>query len=407
MKQLFFILALAFSVNAYSQDDKTVTLVVSGQGKTQDEAKQSALRSAIEQAFGAFISSKSEILNDDLVKDEIVSISNGNIQKYELLTKDYIPEGYYVVTLRAVVSISKLTSFCESKGIEVSFRGDLLSANIELIEINKASELIAMKNLIKMSNDWLIKCFNYSLETSEPRNTNGRYQISLTVYTLLNSNFVGFNNYITNTLKSISLSSAEISKFDKLQIEYHKVQILNSDKSKSTVYLRNEESLNMLMELFKYPEVHLHNFIVSNNLEAIDGYKFDKVIRSDQRSAIAKHSSVQVFNKYIFFDVTIGQGFPLGAEDEYTAYAKTKHGVISTLLPIELEYNRFPLMMKGDYSVFNYDPHGRRFGKNQTLSISFFCPNDRGVVSVRQFDYSFDKEKIKSISKFEVKQYKN
>jgi hypothetical protein len=60
-------------------EDKTVTLVVSGQGKTQDEAKQNALRSAIEQAFGAFISSKTEILNDNLVKDEIVSLTNGNI----------------------------------------------------------------------------------------------------------------------------------------------------------------------------------------------------------------------------------------------------------------------------------------------------------------------------------------
>lgn len=387
MKQLFLILALGFTINAYSQDDKTVTLVVSGQGKTPDEAKQSALRSAIEQAFGAFISSKSEILNDDLVKDEIVSISNGNIQKYELLTKDYIPEGYYVVTLRAVVSISKLTSFCESKGIEVSFRGDLLSANIELIEINKASELIAMKNLIKMSNDWLIKCFNYSLETSEPRNTNGRYQISLTVYTLLNSNFDGFNNYITNTLKSISLSSAEISKYEKLQIEYHRVRILNSDKSKSIVYLRNEESVNMLIELFKYPEIHLQNFLVSNNLEAINGYKFKEVMRSDRRSAISKEfSSSTILKKYKFFDVIIGHERD-GAEAEFKAYFSQRN----ILYPIQLDYNRFPLMIQG----------------RELLDVSFFCPNDRGVVSVRQFHYLFDKEKIKSISKFEVKQYKN
>ena len=74
MKNVIFILALALSINAYAQDNKTVTLVVSGQGKTQDEAKQNALRSAIEQAFGTFISSKTEILNDELVKDEIVSV---------------------------------------------------------------------------------------------------------------------------------------------------------------------------------------------------------------------------------------------------------------------------------------------------------------------------------------------
>jgi hypothetical protein len=48
------------------------------------------LRSAIEQAFGAFISSKTEILNDNLVKDEIVSVSNGNIQKFEVLSEAQI-----------------------------------------------------------------------------------------------------------------------------------------------------------------------------------------------------------------------------------------------------------------------------------------------------------------------------
>ena len=44
--------------------ENEVTITVSGSGKTQEEAKQSALRSAIEQAFGAFISSKTEVFND-------------------------------------------------------------------------------------------------------------------------------------------------------------------------------------------------------------------------------------------------------------------------------------------------------------------------------------------------------
>ena len=58
------------STNANSENE--VTLTVSGNGKTLEEAKNNALRSAIEQAFGAYISSKTEILNDNLVKDEIV-----------------------------------------------------------------------------------------------------------------------------------------------------------------------------------------------------------------------------------------------------------------------------------------------------------------------------------------------
>lgn len=41
-----------------SSSNKTTTIVVTGQGKTKYEAQQNALRNAIEQAFGAFISSK-------------------------------------------------------------------------------------------------------------------------------------------------------------------------------------------------------------------------------------------------------------------------------------------------------------------------------------------------------------
>ena len=81
LKFLLVILLLNFS-SVFSQDHKTVTLTVSAQGETISEAKQNALRDAIEQAFGTFISSNTEILNDELVKDEIVSVSNGNIQDY-------------------------------------------------------------------------------------------------------------------------------------------------------------------------------------------------------------------------------------------------------------------------------------------------------------------------------------
>ena len=69
MRQLFLIVILTMNFCAFSQDDKTVTLTVTGQGQTKDEAKQNALRDAIEQAFGTFTSSNTEILNDELLKE--------------------------------------------------------------------------------------------------------------------------------------------------------------------------------------------------------------------------------------------------------------------------------------------------------------------------------------------------
>ena len=87
MRYLFILLLVSLSLNVNAQEDKTVTLVVTGQGATQEEARQKALRGAIEQAFGVFISSKMEILNDNLVKDEIVSVANGNIQKFDVISE--------------------------------------------------------------------------------------------------------------------------------------------------------------------------------------------------------------------------------------------------------------------------------------------------------------------------------
>ena len=81
--------ALVISFDTYSQDDKTVTLIVSGQGNTKDEAKQNALRSAIEQAFGTFVSSKTEILNDELV-DFIVAWCIGQVQENNLDVTDLL-----------------------------------------------------------------------------------------------------------------------------------------------------------------------------------------------------------------------------------------------------------------------------------------------------------------------------
>ena len=50
------------SARSQNEENKTVTITVSGTGQTKDEAKEKGLRNAIEQAFGAFISSKTEIL---------------------------------------------------------------------------------------------------------------------------------------------------------------------------------------------------------------------------------------------------------------------------------------------------------------------------------------------------------
>ena len=80
-KYLLLFAFIGTSMMAFAQNDE-VTLMVSSDGPTKDEAVKTALRSAIEQAYGTFVSATTEILNDELVKDEIITVTQGNIKNY-------------------------------------------------------------------------------------------------------------------------------------------------------------------------------------------------------------------------------------------------------------------------------------------------------------------------------------
>ena len=106
VRNLIFLFALFFSVVLNGQSTE-ISIVVASKGATEEDAKTSALRSAIEQAFGTFVSSRTEILNDELLQDQIVSVSNGNIKKFEVLSSLYLPDQkLHLITLNATVLYS-------------------------------------------------------------------------------------------------------------------------------------------------------------------------------------------------------------------------------------------------------------------------------------------------------------
>ena len=147
MKYLLFILtsliALNFNAQAATEknNDGNVTLTVTSTGLNKDEAIQNGLRNALSQAFGAFISSNTEILNDELIKDEITSVTNGNIENYDLVTEIKLKDETYSVTLLVTVSVNKLSNFIVSKGYKVEFNGNKYAMNLKNIALNKSNEI--------------------------------------------------------------------------------------------------------------------------------------------------------------------------------------------------------------------------------------------------------------------------
>jgi hypothetical protein len=273
MKSKIIILLLLLINIAYSQDDKSVTLTVSGSGKTLDEAKTNALRSAIEQTFGAFISTKTEILNDNLVNDEIISVANGNIKSFEILNESKLSNNNWYVNLRTLVSISKLATFVQAKGIVIEIKGGLFAINIKQQILNEQNETKAICEMVKTSDNQLQTAFNYKIKSSEPKSLdseNKNWEINLTVTATTNQNFELITNYCINTLKSLSMTDEEVENYRGLNKKIFYLSI-STQGHENFIYLRKQSSIDMLTKLINRWEYYTRSFEVKSGNESTIG----------------------------------------------------------------------------------------------------------------------------------------
>lgn len=187
-----------------AQDE--VSLIVTGDGFTKDEATKVALRSAIEQAFGTFVSSNTAILNDRLVKDEIVTVSSGNIKSYEYIS-EYISNGKYNVVVKTVVSIGKLISYTQAKGGQTELAGAEFIMDVKMKKLYKENEEKAIEHLLKQLNEILPNMLDYSIRAGNVRRNNRGCIIDATVTIRTNNNYQIVYNLIWNTLSALCLKT--------------------------------------------------------------------------------------------------------------------------------------------------------------------------------------------------------
>ena len=105
--------------SASSQGDgNTVLVKVKGSGESPEKAEKSALIRAVVKAVGAFIDQETLTQNDELIRDQILSVSSGFVKSFTTVSapkKDL--EGLYEVTLEVVVEKRKLEQALIDKGI--------------------------------------------------------------------------------------------------------------------------------------------------------------------------------------------------------------------------------------------------------------------------------------------------
>ena len=102
------VLFMGFSLDATAAG-KIETVEVTGMGATQEKAIKNATKEAVRQVVGMYVVSEAVTKNRKLIKDEVLSASNGFVRKFTTIEKEVDEDGIHTVTARVEVEVGKVT----------------------------------------------------------------------------------------------------------------------------------------------------------------------------------------------------------------------------------------------------------------------------------------------------------
>ena len=216
---VFAIFLMAPVVLAQAEDEEMMILeakegekkvIADGYGATPDEALEKALQNAVEQAAGAYVSSITEIENDEIIKDEVLSLSHGFIKKHRKLSESKFDDEYKVV-VAAIIVEKQIIERLEASGIKVNYNASGLVSDMKAWDKMKADEYKMAKALFdvhEMKNYGII--WNYILHMEEPQRQGNKYTLKGTVSATTNPNYtIEFFN-LKNILSELALETEEM-----------------------------------------------------------------------------------------------------------------------------------------------------------------------------------------------------
>ena len=387
MKKIILIITLLATTSIHTQNSDIIKITTSASGITKEIAVQDALRSALEQSYGSFISTKTNIKNDELINDEIVSITNGDIHKYEIIS-EYILDGRYNVTVESEISLNQINTFKKQIGESATkFDGALFGVKIKLQEINEKSEKTSLENLFVSLNKIYSESIDITLDNyAEPKIISGttNYAIDFEVGLAYNSNILTFNNHLTKSLKSIAMNQTENELYSSLGKSTTLVILDGED-----YYFRNIDSMHRIVDFLN--DVITRNYFhyeLSDNYETL----FDPYELMRRKNSFAKDRNNKKKQQLL-----AQEGKFLGTYDSYyyTRYTKWENQRNSFFIPgIYVTSRANP----DDYHIAQLYTSRAKYFTNESVSWSGY-DNDRGNKCFMSNNYS-DCKKFKYIMHF-------
>jgi len=211
---LFLLVLLVFvSTIGYAEEaEKIEKVVTTGIGVDIDRAKQNAIRNAVEQVIGSYVSSDTIVKNSQLLKDEILSYSGGYLKEMKIISQGQNDDGLFAVQIEAVVVSTKLKRKIESLNIatkKVEGKSLFGEAASKINEQKDASGLL--KNILSKYPQaaYDIKVGKPEIKSTDPGKNKAKINIPLIIK--WDSNFIAELEDVLSKISKENLKMEDLS----------------------------------------------------------------------------------------------------------------------------------------------------------------------------------------------------
>jgi hypothetical protein len=128
---VFGLLPLALAAAESSTEPTTTLVIASGVGVDPDKALRDALKNAVQQAVGAIVDAETLVKNDEVIKDQILTYSDGYVEHFDKIGESKRADGLFELRIKATIKRRQLIGKLQtSKVLSTKLDGQSLFAEV-------------------------------------------------------------------------------------------------------------------------------------------------------------------------------------------------------------------------------------------------------------------------------------
>jgi hypothetical protein len=299
----FFMCVQASGVRA-DEPEKFDLIIVTGVGLTAESAKANAVRNAIEQTVGTYITSEVMVKNSELISDKILSYSGGFVKDTKVISQNMTTDGLFTLKIETFVFATKIRSKLDELKIKMKKidGGSLFSEAVSRAQEQTTASPLLMDVFSKYPQAaYSFDIGKPQILSTDPNNNKAKVSIPVTMkfdetyLTKLKEVLQQVSNEELKNVELFSLFRSSISKdnLDKATICYArklplKSGLLDNCWTFNRVLLPNSAQGNFL-----FNNITISNFMYNYIFNNVQGQIIDRVKYALHNSDNTKKQNIQ------------------------------------------------------------------------------------------------------------------